>query len=126
MGWETRIDRNRNYYLMRLWGLMTDDECRAVAARVLAEIPHQMKPGFTLISDISELKPLTKEGTVIVRDSGAAVAKMGVKHTIRIVGASAVAAMQFKRETKTAYEANIVASLAEAEALLDRLEGRTK
>jgi hypothetical protein len=26
MPWETRIDRNRNHYLMRLWGLLSDAE----------------------------------------------------------------------------------------------------
>jgi hypothetical protein len=43
---------------------------------------------------------------------------------IRIVGASQVAQMQFKRETKSTYEANVVTSIEEAEALLDELEGR--
>jgi hypothetical protein len=124
MPWETRIDRNRNYYLMRLWGLLFDDECRAVSAHVIAEVRAQMKPGWSLISDISQCRPLSPEGTIIVRDSGAAVAAMGMKHVIRIIGASAVAAMQFKRETKGTSEANIVASLADAEALLDKLEGR--
>jgi hypothetical protein len=124
MGWETRVDRTRNYYLMRLWGLLSDDECRDVAAHVISEIRLQMRPGFALISDISECKPLSKEGTVIVRDSAMAVAKMGMKHAVRIVGASMVAAMQFKRESKSAYEAHVVASLDEAEKLLDTLEGR--
>jgi hypothetical protein len=109
---------------MRHWGLLDDDECKDVAAHVISEIRLQMKPGFTLISDISECKPLSKEGTLIVRDSAIAVAKMGMKHAIRIVGASMVAAMQFKREAKSAYEANVVASLDEAEKLLDTLEGR--
>jgi hypothetical protein len=124
MPWETRIDRPRNYYLMRLWGLLSDDECRAASEHVIAEVRLQMLPGWSLISDISACKPLSKEGTLIVRQSGAAVAKMGMKHVIRIVGASAVAAMQFKRETQGTYEANVVASLADAEALLDKLEGR--
>ena len=76
-GWETRIDRTRNYYLMRLWGLLSDEECHTVGAHVVSEIRLQMQPGFTLISDISECKPLSKQGTVIVRDSAMAVAKMG-------------------------------------------------
>jgi hypothetical protein len=124
MPWETRIDRNRNYYLMRLWGLLSDDECRAVSQHVIEEVCAQMKPGWSLINDISACKPLSQEGIGVVRESGAAVAKMGMKYVIRIVGVSAVAAMQFKRETKATYEANVVTSLADAEALLDKLEGR--
>jgi hypothetical protein len=124
MGWETRIDRKRNYYLMRLWGLLTDEDCQKVAEHVIAEVRLQMTPGWSLISDISELKPMSKTGNLVVRQSGAAVARMGMKHVIRIVGASQVAAMQFKRETQSSYDAKIVANLADAEALLDTLEGR--
>jgi hypothetical protein len=108
---------------MRLSGLMSDEEIASAAETALKEMREQMKTGFTLITDITDFRPLTQEGRKIVRASVAEFSKLQIKHRIRIVGRSAVAAMQMQSETQinTTEPVHIVHSLAEAEALVDQL-----
>ena len=124
MPFDLRIDRQKNRLYIKIWGLIEDEELRAGAGRTIKSM-ESLRPGFTIVNDISECRPLSQEGVEEVRR----VAEMGVKHGMRavarVVGASTITRLQFKRVSREAgYDAYTAASLAEAEAMLDESVAR--
>jgi hypothetical protein len=68
------------------------------------------------------MRPFSQESVRLVRDGTTEMRQLGMAHAVRMVGRSAVAAMQVKRETLAAgYEAHVVHSPEEAEALFEQL-----
>jgi hypothetical protein len=114
-----RVDDKRNRLYLALTGLMTDEEMR-VAADQTIEMVKKLKPGFTVITDISQFRPMTKLGVDEVKRVGVFCAQQGMKATVRIVGISPTALQQFQRVAKeNGYTAYTAQSVSEAEGLLD-------
>ena len=114
------VSKNRLYLILH--GFFTDDEVRKANERAIAEI-KKLRPGFDIINDISDFKPATPVGAEDIKRSQIFANERGAKRIFRVVGkdmvASAIATMQFSRTSHTAgYEADIVATVEEAEKLL--------
>ncbi|MHB8089733.1 MAG: hypothetical protein ACYDH2_15940 [Anaerolineaceae bacterium] len=82
---------------------------------------NQFKHGYDVITDISQLKPTLPEVTKEIERTQAHFKNSGVRIGVRIVGQSALTGMQFKRLSGSiGYESVNVASMDEAEKLLDK------
>lgn len=72
-----------------------------------------------MVTDISQFKPGTPEVTKEVERVQAHFVASGVRRGVRIVGASSLSGMQFKRTgSQAGYESTNVATLEEAEQIL--------
>lgn len=112
-----RPGKNRIYFTMR--GTITADEARAAADEVIKHVAS-LRPGFDTISDIAGLEPLSPEALEHIRRANAALVSISAGRTIRVVGRSAQAAVQFERLSKEkGYSAQLAFSLQEAERILD-------
>ncbi|MCJ7813620.1 hypothetical protein MUP95_09935 [bacterium] len=81
----------------------------------------ELKSGFTVISDISKYTISSPEAAEQITVGGKNFIDHGMKRLIRVVGESALSQMQFNRTSKVAgYQAHTVASLEEAEKLLEK------
>lgn len=112
--------KNRLYLILR--GFFTDAEVHEAYEHTIAEI-KKLRPGFDVINDISDFKPATTVGTEDIKRAQLFAKEHGANRIIRVVGknkvAAGISAMQFSRTSRTAgYEADIVATVEEAEKLL--------
>jgi hypothetical protein len=119
MPFTIRVDHDKNRMYLTLTGLMEDEETRA-AADASIDAFKTLKPGFFVINDISNFRPLTKEGVAHVQRAGEVARKLGMRATVRVVGISPTAHAQFQRAAKQGgYTAYMAQSVEEAEKLLD-------
>lgn len=123
MPYELRVDQTKNRMYLTLIGAFTDAEVPEVAARCI-EALSSLKPGFTIVTDISRCQPLSQFGVQEVRRvAEIGLKKYGMRTTARVVGASAIAKLQFRRVNREAgFESYFATSVAEADALLDESE----
>lgn len=114
-----RLEEAKNRLYLVLTGLMSDEEMTDGANRTI-EAVKKLRRGFTVLTDISQFRPMTKFGVEEVKRVGIFCAQHGMKATARVVGISATASAQFQRVAKeNGYTAYNVASVAEAERVLD-------
>lgn len=116
------LEKNRLYIIFR--GKLNDVEAGLAADEVL-EALEQMRPGFTVVTDLAEAVPVSVEATQHIQRGQQAIAQKGVKKVARVVH-NIVGAMQFKRiqeESGLTYEVIRVTSLEEADRVLDEDEG---
>jgi hypothetical protein len=118
------ISKNRLY--ATLAGFLSDDEAKRVADLLVSE-GQKLTSGFTVINDITELKPITSVGLEHIKDAQKTLKQLGVKRVMRVVDQKNITTkMQFFRIGKEAYQEDCVqtttSTVAEAEALLDALK----
>lgn len=110
-----KADLSKNLLVLSLEGFMNDQEIRETSTEVINEA-KKLKPGFSVINDISKMKPATQTGVEDITKAQAAVLKMGVGKVIRIVD-NPVSKMQFQRTAKLAsadYQVAEVSDMDEA------------
>ncbi len=114
-----KLATNRLY--LRMNGIMSDDDAQKVADRVIQEI-QKLKPGFTIINDIRDLKPTTPTATEHLRRAQEASVKRGSGRVIRVVGDQAITQMQWNRTLKTTQRggAETATTVEEAERMLEQ------
>ena len=109
------IATNRVYVTLR--GFSSDQEMEQHVARVATEV-RRLKPGFVMISDISQMKSTTPHGTRMLQEVMVVYKKHGIARIIRIVGEDVIARNQFNRLSRDAgIPVDYVKSLDEAEKL---------
>jgi hypothetical protein len=114
---QARTGINRLYLSLR--GSMGDDEAKEVADQIIQEL-RKLRPGFTIINDISELKPASPAATEHLRRAQEASVRHGCGRVIRVVGSQAITQMQWSRTLKAAHHrgAETATSVEEAEQML--------
>ena len=118
--YEVKIDLKRNRLYMTMKGFFKEEEAKEMADDVIAEV-KKLKPGYTIINDISECKPAQQEAFLQLKRSHEFVAEHGAKRIIRVLG-NPISAMQFRRaqrEAQTDLEIVEVTSLQEAEQIIN-------
>ncbi|MFC1961074.1 hypothetical protein ACFLYO_10230 [Chloroflexota bacterium] len=117
--YEIRVDTNKNRLYVILDGYLADDKIQEAVNTTKANI-DQLKPGFDLINDARNFKPLSPESTTSIAELQKYLIEHGLKQTVRIVGKEVIGAMQLERMTKdTGYDVLFASSIEEAETLLD-------
>ncbi|MDD5095629.1 MAG: hypothetical protein PHV74_14820 [Dehalococcoidia bacterium] len=116
---EARANVEKNRLYMKISGFFTDEEAKETADRSIAAM-KKLKPGFDIITDGSELKALTPQGTNDIERVMKIAAELGVGRTVRVVG-DKVSVMQLRRKEREAgaHEAPIASSIEEADRMLD-------
>ncbi len=81
----------------------------------------KLKPGFTVINDISRCKPTTPQGAKELLRVQEYAQAAGLGRVIRIVESAVLTEMQYTRTAKKAgFTAETATSIQEAEEILDR------
>jgi len=113
-----QADTDKNRLYITLNGFFTNDELVTAADKIIEET-NKLKPGFIVINDISNFKPASQSGMSEIKRAQMYVKEKGAQRIIRVIGEAALTSMQLSRTAKEiGYEADAVATVAEAEKLL--------
>lgn len=111
------IAKNRLY--VKLVGYFEYKEMKEATDKTVTETA-KLKPGFDVITDLSQFKPVGQDALDEVTRGQTHLNKAGKRYAIRVEGKSKLTSLQFSRMGKNVdYMPDIVASLEEAEKLLD-------
>lgn len=115
---QVKADPATNRLNVKMAGYFADSEIVEQVRRVVAELP-KLRPGWVMISDISEMKATTPVGTAALEKAIKAYRQNGIARIVRIVGTDVVGKMQMQRLAKEAgIRVDYVTSMAQAETLL--------
>jgi hypothetical protein len=113
--YKIQANTEKNYLLIELKGFFNEEETKN-AAFLAVEEGKKLKPGFTIINNISEFKPVIQESVKYLSEAQTAIFQMGAKRAVRVVG-NVLAKAQFNRVQKEAnvgYEVVEVRTVEEA------------
>lgn len=117
---EVRADLRKNRLYITFTGFFSDQLMQEACAKVESEA-RRLKPGFSIITDITRCKPATPRGTEFIHRTQAFLAKNGVGRVVRITAPdNVIIKFQFQRRSEGLYRADTAASVEEAERLLDK------
>ena len=112
------VPKNRLY--IKLEGYFPEDEARLAADQVILEA-KKLRPGFGLVSEISEFKPASPQAAEHILRAQRAMKELGVRRMVRVVGGNAMGKMQMQRTaTQAGLEAEYAATREEADRMLDQ------
>jgi hypothetical protein len=115
---EIRADLKKNRLYLKLTGFVSDAELVRRSADPILEAAKRLRPGFDIITDLSEFRALTADAAEQSQKTQDALAQLGVGRVVR-VSPSALPRMQLARTSKHVYTAIDVTTMEEAERLLD-------
>ena len=114
-----RVDAARNRLYVTLVGSFSLEEMTKCGNETI-EATRKLRPGYDVITDISRFQTATVDVAKDIARVQAHFRATGVRRGIRVLGVNALSGMQFRRTGKDAqYSADDVATMAEAEQLLD-------
>ncbi|UXP33859.1 hypothetical protein N6H18_07860 [Reichenbachiella agarivorans] len=98
--YEIKADIQKNILILRLEGYMSDEEIKAGVELTISEA-KKLKSGYTVINDITKMKPASPLGTEEIKRAQAFVVSNGAAKIIRIVD-NPISKMQFNRTSTAA------------------------
>ena len=114
-------DTLKNRLYVTLVGFFTLEEMQSCGNETI-EATKKLRPGYDVITDITQFKPGPPEIAKDIERVQAHFRKSGARQGVRIVGASVLSGMQFRRTGAQAeYNSVNVASIEDAEELLSKL-----
>ncbi|SMD36367.1 hypothetical protein SAMN04488029_2855 [Reichenbachiella faecimaris] len=115
---DIRADVSRNILILHLEGFLTDDELMHGVNLCISE-SNKLKDGYTIINDISKMKPASPAGAAEIKRAQAHVINNGVSRVIRITQ-NPITKIQLNRTSgEVGYQAYEVSTRAEAYALIE-------
>jgi len=119
--YEIRIEIAKNRLYTTLSGFFSTEEAKKAVDEVI-EATQKLKPGYDVITDVTLFKPASPEAAKEIGRVQAHFATSGLRRGLRVIGANTMAELQFNRLAKqTTYDANNVATVEDAEKILDQL-----
>lgn len=110
---------------MKLTGALDEERARGAVDAVATE-SAKLAPGFEVVNDISEFKPLSQDVAEAIGEGKRILAENGAGALVRVTGESVVGSMQFKRVgDEEGYHVAEAESYEEADALLADLNVET-
>src|SRR4030043_563331 len=117
--YKLKMDASKNRLYITMVGFFNYEEIKKWSDETIA-MTKKLKPGYAVITDISQFKPTTPEGTKEIERVQVYLKTSGVGTGVRVVGDNVLSALQFKRMSViSGYDPINMATLAEAEKLLD-------
>jgi hypothetical protein len=114
-----RIDPAKNRLYLSLQGHLPEAATLKAVDEIIACV-SDLKPGFTMVSDVATFKPATPKGAEDIKQAQAFLARNGLGRAVRVVGDGYEP--ELARTGRLAgYLTDTAPSLAEAEALLDQV-----
>ena len=118
---KVHADTVRNRLYITLVGFFAIEEAKQCGDETIAAT-RKLKPGYDVVTDITEFKPGSQDVAKDIERVQMHFKISGARQGVRVVGSNAPTSMQFARVGKSAgFEATNVATMAEAEKLLDSL-----
>lgn len=115
---DIKADTQQNLLVLRLEGFLTDEALKDGVDLCISEAKKLTK-GFTIINDISKLKPASPAGAAEIKRAQAFVLENGVGRIIRVTK-NPISKMQLTRTSgEVGYEAFETRSLDEAYKLIE-------
>jgi anti-anti-sigma regulatory factor len=116
---DTEVDVGKNRLYVRVQGRIDDAEVKSIADSIIKQM-ERLRPGFDVVTDLTQAEPLGPEGVVQLKRLVEAHLSRKSGRTVRIVGRSAQVALQFARTSKELqHEPYLCFSREEAERWLD-------
>ncbi len=125
---DCRTDRAKNRLYIKLGGFFKGSDVEPALAKLAAAL-DEVRPGFDVVTDLSEFVPGSPAATDALRRGGEMVKACGRRNGVRITGGLITGLLQFKRLLRGVFEEESVRyakSLAEADAILDNWLGDTE
>jgi hypothetical protein len=114
-----RADTAKNRLYVKLVGFFDCKEMKAATDATIEEA-KKLKPGYDVINDISEFKPVGQDTLKEVERGQVYFKKSGIRYGIRVEGKAKLTNLQFSRIGKTVdYAADSAETMEEAEKLLN-------
>jgi len=114
-----KADVQKNRLYVTLVGFFDHKLMKECTDKTIEEA-GKLKPGFDVITDLSEFKPVGQDAVEEIARGQAFFKKAGIRRGIRVEGQSKLTSGQFHRLGKTVdYNPDIVDSIEAAEKLLD-------
>jgi hypothetical protein len=111
------ILKNRLY--VTLSGFIPLNEMKECTDKTIEEA-KKLKPGYDVITDLSEFKTVSQETLGEVKRAQTFFRESGCRHGVRVVGKDKLASSQMDRSGKSvAYAPDSVETVADAEKMLD-------
>jgi hypothetical protein len=118
----SNVAKNRLYLVFQ--GTIPDDMAKSAAERVIEEARH-LRPGFSVVNDLSQAQPTGPWGAAEIRRVQAFLGYMGIERIIRILPeVDGGVAGQFEKAAGKYPTALTAGSIEEADAILDRVQGQ--
>ena len=115
---EVKVDSEKKRIYIVLSGFMQDFEVEEAMKEVKNAV-NLLKPGFDIINDITDFKPVTAKGRELIKNTQAYIYESKVKNVMRIEG-SVLSKIQLERSSKeVGYSGITVKSIEEAEQYLE-------
>lgn len=112
-------DPLKNRLYLSFIGFFSDPLMKEACTKIEQEV-LRLKPGFSVITDISQAKPATQAGNQLIERTQRFIADHGVGNVVRITSPrSVIIQHQFKRPSEGLYASRTASSLEEAERMLD-------
>jgi hypothetical protein len=116
------VDQAKNRLYIILDGFFTDADVQKVSVAVYGAI-NSLQPGFDMVTDVTTCRPATPAGSTEIEKTQQYAIDKGARRFVRVVSERILIQMQINRgAAKAGIKANYVKSIAEANALLDKLE----
>ncbi|MFO7890635.1 MAG: hypothetical protein R6V04_09880 [bacterium] len=117
---DVKADKSKNRIYVRIEGSLTIDEAGRLK-NAYEEAVNECKPGFTVLNDVSELRPCISEVQKTLTEITEIASRYGVGKVARIVGDTPIAGLQIERisKSKSHYHGEAFKTVEAAEAYLD-------
>jgi anti-anti-sigma regulatory factor len=116
---DTEVDVGKNRLIVRVEGRIDDEQAKSIADSIIKAM-ERLRPGFDMVTDLSQAEPLGPEGVAQFKRLLEAHRAKKAGRAVRIVGRSAKVALQFARTSKELqHEPYLCFSREEAERWLD-------
>ena len=120
--YQSRKDIEKNRLYVTLKGRIASKESKQAASQVMADL-KKLKPGFDVVTDISEFEPATQKEVDMLIQVHKALIEKGVNRIARVIGSelkATVGKIQFERASKiTKVVAKNFDSVEDADRFLD-------
>lgn len=117
-------NRAKNRLVIKLSGFFRSSDVEPAMAGLNAALA-ELKPGFDVITDLSDFKPGSPGAAKAMAQAGQMVKEKGRRNAVRITGGLMTGLMQFQRLLKSVFnedEVRYAKSIQEANSILDNWE----
>lgn len=115
---EVRADTEKNRLYIKTTGFLTDEDLKAAINENLKEA-DKLKPGFDVISDITELSVTSQKGSEEFTRARKELRKKGIGRNIIIAGESLARMQVVRKAAEVDIRDEYASSIEEAERMLD-------
>lgn len=115
-------DAAKNRMTIRIEGFLSEAEAKGLAGEIISQ-GMKLKPGFGVISDVSQARPFDEAGALHIQRAQGFLQRQGMHRIIRVFDPRVILSkMQLERkgkETGFSIKQESARSLAEAERMLE-------